>query len=514
MLSKMQKEINELKALVSSGNKIHIQINEGNSFVVCADGGEKQYSPSKTCYEYHDSNKFIRLLMGAYGSGKSTASVAEIVFRACKMPVGADGKRRAKCVVIRNTSGELETTTLRTWLDWFGGLGVISHRKKPVLTYEHIFNDGKGEVILECLFLALDRDEDIRKLKSLECTFAYLNEASELPASVLEHIKSRVGRYPNKQLLNGEYWSGVIMDTNPPDTDHWIYKTFEVVRDENCEIFKQPPALLRDEDGKLIRNPNAENLSHLGQNYYLNMASGATEEFIKVYIFGDYGAVITGRLVYTQYNDDIHSAVSLSVDKDEPLLLSWDFGLTPACLVCQNVGGQLRIIKEYTTDRMGIVELAGDIVLPDIKAKYKNKLIGTCDPAGIKGVDTDTQNCIDILNNMGLETEPAETNVITARLDGVRAYLNKLISGKPAIIISREGCPNLRRGFLGKYSYKRIRLLNEERYRDLPDKTHPFSDIQDCLQYACLYYSIRTAKPLSKFNPKDYMLPTHQQWGF
>jgi hypothetical protein len=45
--------------------------------------------------------------------------------------------------------------------------------------------DGTG-LELEVLFLALDRPDDVKKLKSLELTGAWLNEASELEQAVLD----------------------------------------------------------------------------------------------------------------------------------------------------------------------------------------------------------------------------------------------------------------------------------------------------------------------------------------
>ena len=33
----------------------------------------------------------------------------------------------------------------------------------------------------------------------------------------------RVGRYPSKED-GGPTWRGVILDTNPPDDDHYIYR--------------------------------------------------------------------------------------------------------------------------------------------------------------------------------------------------------------------------------------------------------------------------------------------------
>jgi len=417
-------------------------------------------------------------------------------------------------VIVRNTSGELETTTLKTWIEWFGSLGAITSRKKPVMIYEHVFNDGKGLIQLELMFLALDRDEDVRKLKSLECTFAYLNESSELPFGVLQHLKSRISRYPSKRSCTMPYWSGIFMDTNPPDTDHWIYRVFEVERPEGYTIHKQPPALIKDDVGVWHTNPDAENINHLGEGYYLNLANGATEEFIKVYVLGEYGAVIAGKLVYPQYNDDLHSVPDLIKDDDAEVLIGFDFGLTPCCLIMQLINGQLRCLKEFTTDRMGITELAESIVIPYLRREFPNNpIISVGDPSGVKGMDTDTNNCIQILCDLGLPTQPAASNVINTRIEAVNGFLNRMANGKPALLVSRSGCPNLRKGFLGKYNYKRLRVLNEEKYRDVPDKTHPWSDIQDCLQYGALHYNMNVIKTGIKSNIRDYMMPSTSMWA-
>src|SRR6185503_20143949 len=95
----------------------------------------------------HNDDSFVRLIMGPYGSGKSTWCINEIVRRSCNMPHWYKGHiRRSKWAIVRNTSGELYSTTLQTWLAWFGELGDVQKRQKPLLTYFHRFNDGKGVI--------------------------------------------------------------------------------------------------------------------------------------------------------------------------------------------------------------------------------------------------------------------------------------------------------------------------------------------------------------------------------
>src|SRR5712671_702064 len=84
----------------------HIWRNKDETTIYASDKN-KLYVPNPTGKLFHDDNTFIRLIMGPYGSGKSTICINEIVRLACAMPRWFNGRRRAKCLIIRNTSGEL-----------------------------------------------------------------------------------------------------------------------------------------------------------------------------------------------------------------------------------------------------------------------------------------------------------------------------------------------------------------------------------------------------------------------
>jgi len=458
--------------------------------------GSGSYFPYPTLARFHNDDSKIRLIRGPYGSGKSSAMCAEIVLRACAMPPCYDGIRRAKTAIIRNTYPELKTTSIKTWQEWFGHIGLISENNSPPMIYVHRFNDGMGIIELEIVFLALEGEQDVRKLKSLDLTNAWINEAKELPIAVLDHLGWRVGRYPAAKMCKHEYWSGVFMDTNPPPTDHWIYRLFEEQKLSGHSIYAQPPGVIKVDDG-YVANPEAENVQvvandgkGLKSDYYTSAIIGKNEEFIKVYAMGEYGIVIEGKPVYPQYNDDLHSVATIPFDDGQPLLLNFDFGLTPACLLMQDIKGQKRCIKEFVTERMGIRELVESIIIPFVKKNFPNSAIyATCDPSGSRGMDTDTVSCIMVVREFGIDVEPSITNGITTRIEAANFLLNRLVEGKPAVIISREGCPALRKGFLGEYCYKRVRTIGQESYRDVPDKSHPISDIHDCFQYGSLWYN-------------------------
>ncbi len=365
------------------------------------------------------------------------------------------------------------------------------------MTYEHRFNDGLGVIELELIFIALDRPDDVRKIKSLELTGAYLNELSELPQNVLSHFKGRVnGRYPSKGFCQESYWSGIIADTNPPDEDHWIFKDFETNSSPNYQVFHQPSGLietngqlLKDQDGNYIQNPEADNVDHLSNSYYPRLAEKQSEGFIKVYCCGKYGLVESGKRVYPEYDDDLHSVPKLEAIQGEPLYLGWDFGLTPACVVIQlTARGQVRILKEYVAEDMGIKTFAKNIVIPRLAIDFVYNKVGGSegDPAGAKGDEImEELSCIGELNTLGIPTNPASTNDPSVRINSVRYFLNLLVDGKPALLLDRSNCPVLRKGFMSGYHFKRMSISGDERYQDKPNK-NKYSHPHDALQYVLM----------------------------
>jgi len=485
--SSIAKRIAAIEESRRKGTDRQLTINN-ERMIIHAREQDKIYIPTNTGNIAHQSDDFVRVIMGPYGSGKSTWAVTEIIRRACGMPVWSSGRRRSRWGIVRNTSGELSTTTLATWLAWFDELGDIRKRQKPIMTYEHTFNDGHGIVELELLFIALDRPEDVRKIKSLELTGCYINELSEVPQAALAHMKGRVNRYPSKAFCHVPYWSGIIADTNPPEDDHWIYKDFELSKYDNHRLFKQPPGLLRH-DNKWVRNPDADNADHLPDNYYEMLAEGQSQEFIKVFCLGEYGSVGFGKRVYSEFNPDFHAVESLNAIQGEKLIIGWDFGLTPACVVIQlSARGQLLILKEYVGDGMGIRTFADSIVIPSIAKDFPYCKIGLSigDPAGnARNEIIEEMSCIGELNSLGISTNSARTNDIDPRLGSVRYFLNKMVDGKPGLLLDRRNCPTLFKGFVKDYVYARIAVSGEERFKDKPNKnmsSHPM----DALGYACL----------------------------
>ena len=435
--------------------------------------------------DFHLSPAFVRGLMGPVGSSKSSACCMEIFIKACAQEAHV-GVRRTRWAVLRNTYGELKSTTIRTWQQWFPEEIAPIKWDSPISSILRLPMEDGTRVECEVLFFPLDRPEEVGKLRSLELTGAFMNESSEMAKVVLDMLTQRVGRFPAIRD-GGATWSGVFMDTNPPDDDSWYYRVAEKDNPKGWEFFRQPGGMVL-RDGQYFENPEAENVANLpgGFEYYKRMLAGKDNEWIKVFVLGQYGTITNNRPVYPEWNEELHVR-DADPDPKLPLIIGFDFGLTPAAVIGQvSAKGRLVIVDELFAKDIGINQFARDVLKPHLSVHYpKYKFACVGDPAGIGRSQNDEKTAFMELAEAGFACVPASTNAFVGRRESVAKYLTRLVDGKAAFALSPK-CDMLRRGFMGRYGYKRLQVVGEERYRDVADK-NDFSHPHDALQYLCLY---------------------------
>jgi hypothetical protein len=465
----------------------------------------RDYVPEPTARMFHADHNDVRGIMGPVGSGKTVACCMEAWSRISEQPPGRDNVRRSRWAFIRNTYGELLSTTMKTWQEWIPDQLCHITMSAPITGRMNFWLPDRTRVQAEIIFLAVDRPEDTRKLKSLELTGVFLNEASELHEEVKTVAFSRTGRYPAKIDGGGKCWSGMIMDTNPPPDDHWWHELAEVKKPLNHTFYRQPPAVLPvysknpneppsyvPNEGQVKGIPPAENVrwQGLGYEYWLRQTHGADPEWVKVYCMGEYGSIVRGKPVYPEYSDAAHySREPLDVYRGLPLIIGWDFGLTPACAFLQATPkGTVQVIDECVSTDMELRRFVEEIVNPKIRTEYYGiPIISVGDPAGDARSQTDGRTCMNILAECGIPTVPASTNNPIARRDAVKYYLTRMVDGGPAFKLGPK-CPTLRKAFQGEYQFKEMRIggvYGRKRYHEIAEKNF-FSHISDALQYGFL----------------------------
>ncbi|NVN13007.1 hypothetical protein HUK84_18045, partial [Nguyenibacter vanlangensis] len=442
-----------------------------------------------TIRRFMESDAFIRGLMGPFGSGKSSGCVWDIVVRGLRQAPGPDGVRRTRWAVIRNSYRQLEDTTIRTVHQWFppARFGRWKPTEHSYVIDRMVAEGDEAPAEIELLFRALDRPDQVGNLLSLELTGAWVNEAREVPWAIIEAVQGRVGRYPARRD-GGASWSGVLMDTNPPDAESDWYRFFEekdhgpavaamagIVPDMTvarfARIFKQPGG----------RSAQAENLENLPPAYYQRLAVGKSDEWIKVYIDGDYGFVMEGRPVFGEYSDSFHCRACRTVP-GLPVYRGWDFGLTPACVFSQLLpSGQWIVVDELVATAMGVARFAERVARHSAQHFPHTRFVDVGDPAGMQRAQTDERTCFEILHAQGIAIE-AGMQGLAIRLESVRRPLRTLLDGAEPGFVLHPRCMVLRRALMGGYQYRRMRV-GGERYADRPEKNR-WSHVTDALQYA------------------------------
>ena len=459
-----------------------------------------KYKPDgDTLKTFMKDSTFFRGLRGPVGSGKSVGCCVEVFRRALEQEKNEEGVRRSRWAIIRNTNPQLRTTTIKTWLDWFSE--DTWGKFQWSVPYTHHIK--QGDLDLEVIFLALDRPEDVKKLLSLELTGIWINEAREIPKSIIDACTMRVGRFPSMRE-GGPTWTGVIADTNAPEEDHWwpimsgevpvpdhisAEEARMLVAPDNWKFFTQPSAMIetKDENGTITGyqpNESAENQKNMLKSYYSNLIQGKTKSWIDVYVMNRLGNINDGKPVYPMWVSDIHvGKEEIPIASGVPVYVGLDFGLTPAAVFGQCVRGRWLILQEIVAFDMGIVRFA-ELLRQEIATRYSGcevNIIG--DPAGDFRAQTDESTPFQVLRGAGLTARPAQSNDVSLRIEAVAGTLNRMVEGQSGLLVDYR-CKELIKGFEGGYGYRRMQVSGE-RYDDKPDKNR-FSHIHDALQYLML----------------------------
>jgi len=461
--------------------------------------GLVDYIAPPTISRFLRSNAKFRIIMGPFGSGKSSGCVVDIVRRAKEQRPGKDGIRRSRWAVVRNTVPMLRDTTMKTWFDWFPD-GSCGWWKETGKTFYLEFGDVKAEV----MFRALDDAADVKNLLSLELTGAYINEAREIPKEIVEGLRGRINRFPAMKD-GGCTFAGIWADTNPPEEGSYWHALMEGLdpetgapRQTEIETFKQPGGMIRVgqydnctvkmRDGtRLVRNPRADNVENIPADYYTELCKDASDAYIKVYALGEYGTSKAGKPVHPTFNEGVHVAKDILLpNRNLLLLVSADFGLTPAMtLKQQDMHGRVLTLDEIVTEGMGIKRAIAERLKPLLRNKYEGFNVRvTGDPAGNTASQNDERSCVDMFRDAGFKkVKFAYTNNPVYRMGATDHFLAKITEMGPAFLVSPQ-CVYYRRGLKGGYHYK---VAKNGIASESPEK-NIYSHICEAGQYGDMYF--------------------------
>jgi len=443
-------------------------------------------------------NSEIAAIMGPVGSAKTTASCLRLARHAYEQHVGPGGVARTRFAIVRNTGPQLNDTTMKSWFKMFPQNGSGMSYEKTTKTHRWRFKPkGMNKLVdAEFIFRALDDEDDVANLLSLEVTGFWFNELREIDLTILAHAGRRAGRYPGADL-GGCTWHGWIGDTNPWPFTSGLHDMFVTNPRKGYAFFKQPGGM--DDDAENLENleqtPETLKLPYSdparreqGRKYYINALRDYSKDDADMYVHCKYGASRAGKPVFVSYNDNTHCK-EFELDKNAPLLIGYDnTGRNPAAVISQKTDvGQWRIRWEFVGEGMGLKAHA-----TALKAFLETERPGfviekiTCDPAGrAKGADDLDMPSVIRSVFKGVLVVNARTNDPATRIEAVDGRFRSLINGEPAMLIHPD-CKILRAACINEYHYRKLKISGKERFAEEPEKNHPYADVADALEYLML----------------------------
>lgn len=424
--------------------------------------------------EFITSSKSVDIIEGPLGSGKTKACCVRIMRHAQEqMPSPRDGIRYSRFACVRNTYPDLRRTTVRSWLECFPEQTYGRFNWAQPLTHKIRFAWPGGNVHCDVDFLALDKPEDVRKLRSTEYTGIFWNELPFIDKELFDEGDSRL-RYPPPEHGGPHPWRGMIGDANAPDEDHWLAlitgqvdfppgMTDEERRQyewpDEWGFYMQPPAVHErlDENGGVIGyevNPNAENIKNLPDGYYQNMLRGKSKAWIDSRLRNVVTLVVDGSPVWTQFRRETHvTREPIRPIEDYEVVVSLDFGRMPAAVFQQAVNNRVLVQYELIGNNEGAVTFAPKVkrFLADKYPNFRVRVYG--DPKGADKTQTDERTAYDVFNSVGLKVLPPpglKQNNINMRVSAVDNALMEMYDGTPRVRISPL-CRTLIVGAAGRY---------------------------------------------------------------
>lgn len=434
------------------------------------------------------------VIMGPLGGGKTTACVFKRIYAGTQAPVARHPDddvptRMCRWIVLRDTFRSVEKTVLESWQQWFPkgypGSTWTGGNDRPVThTLRFMGTDGvRIEMITE--FAGLN-DHDIETMmKGREYSGAWLNELDTHAEGALDDVEQRVGRYPMASLLvdaDAERLKIVIGDMNAPTIDSWTYPTLVTNRRPGRAFFQQPSG----------RSPEAENRHNLPLDYYSRIVENQPEHFVRRMVDNEFGYSRKGKPVHPSFEPDRHVAkFAIPFNPSLDLLLGIDIStnaLTPAALFGQNPG-RIQFQREvWPGHGYGPIRF-GELLLQTLNEFYPNvrRIRAWADPASAFGGDKEggqlaALDQLSLMLGIPIEIPFDGSNELSLRLGAVDMELRGYTEPNTSMIISPE-CPLFIAAMAGKYRFKKKSAQATNEFEDLPEKSHPSSDLCDAGQY-------------------------------
>lgn len=370
--------------------------------------------------------------------------------------------------MIRDTWENLRDTTQLEFFKWFKP-GVCGEYKSSTKTWSWSVGEMRGTI----QWMGMDDEVDAGKLQSRELGAFGMDEPA--PAAGTGGISKMIFTTAMSRLRQpGLNWYTAKLAANNPDEDHWTFRTFV-----------EP-----GKDGYICwRTAAPENLEWLPPTYYEDLRETYSDrpDLVDRFVEGKFGFQRLGRPVVKNYSENIHlSAFPLKPVPGGHLMLLWDFGLTPCCLITDIYNQHWRFLDALIGDDIGTIQLIEQDVAPLLEQKYEGSTWEhVYDPtdARFEG-DVQLKPSKPIRDILGGKMYKG---VMAAKpaIESLDHALSQTRDGRGLIQIDKLNAGPVHRALRGGWHHREGKdgVFSLE-----PVKNHPHSDVGDAARYGAAKY--------------------------
>jgi hypothetical protein len=207
------------------------------------------------------------------------------------------------------------------------------------------------------------------------------------------------------------------------------------------------------------------------------------QEYLREYEL--YWDTFEGAPVYPEFNSKFHVNNKRTLQHGLPLLIGFDFGLTPAAVVGQYAEDVLYLDREFVEVNMGAQRFMEKLV-PQLRTYYpewddfKKNWFCFIDPAGFNRDQSNDMTSCALEVGKYFNPVPGPIN-FNERIKSVNSFMLKINKEGARFQVNEDQCPVLVQGFKGGYRYPEKAIEVE------PSKLRPVKDAyshpQDAVQY-------------------------------
>ena len=408
------------------------------------------FKPNQTQRSFIQSQAQADFFSTRVGEGKSTALNWACLYHTIHNP-------GARWAMIRDTWENLRRTTLASFFERFPpGIMGNWHESNKEWTWASGITRGK------IIWLGMDDPKDASKLQSLELGGFGMDEVA--PAEGNGGIPELVFDLALTRLRQADMtWYAAKLASNNSDDTHWSHRRF---------VDPGSP-------GFVIWQPQvAENEKNLPPGYYetLRRQLGHRSDLISRFIDGQFGFQQIGSAVTPQFNEKIHLATGLAPVRGADLVLLWDFGLNPTCIITQVTPlGHWLILQSIVGDGIGVQELIAEVVKPVLQARYfgfRWRHIG--DPNGaMREQSSSRQSAVRVIRTELGGPFRAGPVSLSERLEPLRAVLSRTLQGRGVVQVDRNRAREVHLALRGGWHFREsaVGVLSPDPVKDI--HSHP-----------------------------------------